>query len=388
MNYLARTAEHEVLDLCAYFPAVAIVGPRQVGKTSLVLHLAHYLDRPTMYIDLELPQDLALLQEPTLFLEQHRDKTLIIDEVQRVPHLFPVLRSLIDQHRQPGRFVLLGSASPDLIRDASESLAGRIAYFELKPLTLAETGPDTDPRQHWLRGGFPEAFLAPDQRRSLQWRQNFIQTYLERDLPMLGLRADPMLIRRLWTMLAHLHGKLLNISQLSASLGISATSVRRYLDFLEAAYLIRRLMPYPTNIGKRLVKSPKVYIRDSGILHGLLDLPDYDALLRHPVLGTSWEGYVLQEVIATLPTGREAFFYRTADGAEADIVITRGGMPDTLIEVKHSAAPSPSKGFHIAGADLGTRRHLIVYPLERSYPVSGGGIVTGVRGLRAMLTGD
>ncbi|MEZ4776413.1 MAG: ATP-binding protein [Bacteroidia bacterium] len=385
MNYLSRIAEQEILDLCAYFPAVAIVGPRQVGKTSLALHLADHLDRPALYIDLELPQDLALLQEPTLFLEQHRDKTLIIDEVQRVPHLFPVLRGLIDRHRQPGRFILLGSASPDLIRDASESLAGRIAYYELKPLTLAETGPGTDQRQHWLRGGFPEAFLAPDQRRSMQWRQNFIQTYLERDLPMLGLRADPMLIRRLWTMLAHLHGQMLNISQLAASLGISATSVRRYLDFLEAAYLIRRLMPYHANIGKRLVKSPKVYIRDSGILHGLLDLPAYDALLRHPVLGTSWEGYVLQEVMATLPAGSDVFFYRTADGAEADIVITRGGMPETLIEVKHSSAPSPSKGFHIASADLKTRRHFIVYPLERSYPVSGGGVVTGVQGLRAAL---
>lgn len=388
MSYLSRIAEQDILDLCAYFPAVAIVGPRQVGKTSLALHLADHLDRPALYIDLELPQDLALLQEPELFLEQHRDKTLIIDEVQRLPHLFPVLRGLIDRHRQPGRFILLGSASPELIRDSSESLAGRIAYYELKPLTLAETGAGTDQRQHWLRGGFPEAFLAPDERRCMQWRQNFIQTYLERDLPMLGLRADPMLIRRLWTMLAHLHGQLLNISQLSTSLGIGATSVRRYLDFLEAAYLIRRLPPYYANVGKRLVKSPKVYIRDSGILHGLLDLPTYDTLLRHPVLGASWEGYVLQEVMVILPASRDIFFYRTADGAEADLVITRGGVPDTLVEIKHSTAPSPSKGFHMVSADLKTRQHFIVYPLERSYPVSGGGIVTGVQGLLAALAQD
>ncbi|TAE59296.1 MAG: DUF4143 domain-containing protein, partial [Bacteroidetes bacterium] len=197
---------------------------------------------------------------------------------------------------------------------------------------------------------------------------------------------DPVLIRRLWTMLAHLHGQLLNMNQLAASLGISATTVRRYLDFLEAAYLIRRLQPYYANIGKRLVKSPRVYIRDTGILHSLLDLPNHDALLRHPVLGASWEGYVLQEVLALLPNGADVFFYRTADGSEADIVITRGGSPDTLIEVKHSAAPSVSRGFHIARKDLDTRQHLIVYPLERSYPLAEDIQVTGVRGLEAYLS--
>ncbi|MEZ4830133.1 MAG: ATP-binding protein [Bacteroidia bacterium] len=388
MEYITRIAEAKVLDLCAFFPAVCIVGPRQVGKTSLTRHLSDQLKQEAIYIDLELPEDLNLLQEPVLFLDQHRDKTIIIDEVQRTPHLFPILRSLIDRDRKPGRFILLGSASPELIRDTSESLAGRIAYFELKPLEFQEVTEGGNFHTHWLRGGFPESFLAPDDRRSMQWRQNFIQTYLERDLPMLGLRADPMLIRRLWTMLAHLHGELLNMERLASSLGISATTVRRYIDFMEAAYLIRRLMPWYVNTGKRLVKSPKVYIRDTGILHALLGINDYDALLKHPSLGTSWEGYVLQEVMAKLPQGADAYFYRTAGGAEANIVITRGGLPDTIIEVKHSSSPVPTKGFHIARQDLKTSKNYIVFPLDRTYAVSKEIEVMSVNRLSETLEKD
>jgi hypothetical protein len=277
-TYIPRTAESEILHLASTFPAVVIVGPRQVGKTSLAKNIIGRLQRPSLYLDLELPEDFGKLQNPALFLGPLGEQTVIIDEVQRQPALFPVLRALIDRRREPGRFILLGSASPELIRDSSESLAGRVAYFELPPLTFQEASKVVDYQTHWLRGGFPESLLADDERASLDWRENFIQTYLERDLPMLGLRADPMLVRHLWTMLAHLSGNLLNLESLGGSLGITAPTVRRYVDFLEASYLIRRLQPWFANVSKRLVKSPKVYIRDTGVLHALLNISSLQRL--------------------------------------------------------------------------------------------------------------
>lgn len=369
-RYLPRQAEKAILDLVAFFPAVVIVGPRQVGKTSLARHIADQLPRPSLYIDLEIPEERALLSEPTLFLEQHRDQTVILDEVQRLPDLFPVLRGLIDRARHPGRFILLGSASPELIRDTSESLAGRVAYFELPPFLYGEIAAVSDYREHWLRGGFPESLLSEDDRRSAQWRQNFVRTYLERDLPLLGLRADPIVVEKLWTMVAHNHAQLLNMQALAGSLGLAVNTIRRYLDFLESAYLIRRLQPFYANVGKRIVKTPKVYIRDSGILHTLLGVPDFDRLQRHLSLGASWEGYVLQEIAGLARPDDKLFFYRTADGTEADVVIARGGEPEILLEIKHSATPVPSKGFYIAQNDLGTKKNYVVYPLERDYPLS------------------
>jgi hypothetical protein len=383
--YIPRKAEKEILDLVAFFPAVVIVGPRQVGKTSLARHIAGQLTHPSLYIDLEIPEERALLSEPTLFLEQHREQTVILDEVQRLPDLFPVLRGLIDRDRRPGRFILLGSASPELIRDTSESLAGRVAYFELAPFLHGEIAAVADYRTHWLRGGFPESLLADDDRRSTQWRQNFIQTYLERDLPLLGLRADPFVVGKLWTMVAHNHSQLLNMEALSGSLGLAANTIRRYLDFLESAYLIRRVPPFFVNIGKRLVKTPKVYIRDSGILHTLLGVPDFDRLQRHLSLGASWEGYVLQEIAGWLAPQDKLFFYRTADGTEADAVIVRGGEPDILLEIKHSATPAPSKGFYIAQKDLGTKKNYVVYPLERDYPLDINTQVIGFANLNKYL---
>ncbi len=386
--YLPRKAEKEILDLAAFFPAVVIVGPRQVGKTSLARHIANQLARPSLYIDLEIPEERALLSEPSLFLEQHREETVILDEVQRLPDLFPVLRGLIDRDRRPGRFILLGSASPELIRDTSESLAGRVAYFELQPFLHSEIAAVSNFREHWLRGGFPESILAENDRRSAQWRQNFIQTYLERDLPLLGLRADPIVVGKLWTMVAHNHAQLLNIEALSNSLGLASNTIRRYLDYLESAYLIRRVQPFYTNIGKRLVKAPKVYVRDSGVLHSLLGIPDFDRLQRHLSLGASWEGYVLQEIAGMLSPEDELYFYRTAAGTEADAVIVRGGVPRILLEIKHSATPTPSKGFYIAQQDLNTSKNYVVYPLERDYPLNAKTQVIGFANLEKYLSVD
>ncbi|MCB0579614.1 MAG: ATP-binding protein [Phaeodactylibacter sp.] len=380
-TYIPRSAEKEILRLTHQYPAVVITGPRQVGKTSLVKHLAGKLPHKGVYLDLELPEDFNKLNNPALFLERLQDQTVIIDEVQRLPELFPVLRALIDRKRQPGRFILLGSASPELIRDTSESLAGRVAYLELPPFTLAEIPSGVDFMEHWLRGGFPESLLSDNDQKSLEWRFNFIQSYLERDLPLLGLGADPMLIRRLWTMIAHMNGNVLNMQTLAKSLGISGQTVRRYLDFLESAFLIRRLQPYHFNIKKRLVKSPKIYIRDTGILHALLNIGGTQQLLGHPVVGGSWEAYVLQEVYARLLQRTELFFYRTQDGTEVDLVIAPGGIPASVVEIKFSTTPKVNKGFRIAKDDLQTEKSFIICPVEEGYPIAEDIEVLGIHEL-------
>ena len=376
-QYLSRLAEKDIIRLSANFPAVAIVGPRQVGKTSLARHLAALWAEPSVYLDLENPADLNKLSDPGLFLEPLQHQTVILDEVQRVPALFPILRGLIDQHRVPKRFILLGSASPNLIRDASESLAGRIAYFELPPLSYAEVAHLTDYRTHWLRGGFPDSLLAANDQSSAEWRDYFIQTYLERDLPLLGLSVNPLLTRRLWTMLAHWNGNLLNLDALGNSLGITAPTVRRYLDFFESAYLVRRIQPWYINIPKRLVKSPKVYIRDTGILHALLAIDTFEQLQGHPAVGASWEAYIVQEIAAMLPPRHELCFYRTQDGTEADLVIVKAGIPDILVEIKYSSTPTVTKSMYVAAADLKTRRKVIVAPVAENYPLRDGFEVLG-----------
>ncbi len=372
LTYLPRNAEKEIIQLTKQFPAVAIVGPRQVGKTSLARYVADALEQKSIYLDLESPGDLNKLSDPELYLGSLPNLTVILDEVQRVPGLFPVLRGLIDKRRVPGRFILLGSASPELIQDASESLAGRIAYFEMNPFSFLEVSQKVDFRTHWLRGGFPNSLLAEDDKNSTVWREHFIQSYLERDLPLLGLNANPILTRRLWTMLAHWNGNLLKYESLSNSLGISGPTVRKYIDFFESAYLVRRIQPWFTNIPKRIVKSPKIYIRDTGILHTLLSIDSFDQLQGSPGIGASWEAYIVQEIASILPPRYELCFYRTQDGTEADLVLIKAGVPDKLVEIKYSSAPTVTKGMRIAAIDLQTRRNVIVAPVAESYPIGDG----------------
>jgi len=369
----------------SFFPAVAIVGPRQVGKTSLARALEGRWSKPLAYLDLENPVDLNKLENPGLFLEPLADQTVVLDEVQRKPDLFPILRGIIDEDRKPGRFLLLGSASPDLLRDSSESLAGRVAYLELTPFSFWEIADRFDFRRHWYRGGFPESLLAPDDELSRAWRQNFIRTYLERDLPLLGLGADPLVVERLWRMLAHVSGSLLNLEMLARSLGINGTTVRRYVDFLEAAFLVRRLLPFHPNLKKRLVKTPKIYIRDTGILHQLLGINSFFDLSGHPAVGASWETYIVEQVASSLPEWAELHFYRTHGGAEADLVITRGGKPEIVCEIKYSTTPKPARGFHSVLEDLRPKKQFLICPVEESYPLSEKLTVLSYRNIPEMF---
>jgi hypothetical protein len=380
-NFLPRRLAPEVTRLSEYFPAVGIIGSRQVGKTTLALMVTENWQRPLLFLDLENPEHFASLRQPVLFLERYADHTVVLDEVQRMPELFPVLRVLIDKERRPGRFILLGSAAPELVRQASETLAGRIAYVELSPLTLDEAGSASTFETHWLRGGFPGSLLASDDAFSFDWRRNFVRTYLERDLPQLGIAADPVLVGRFWTMLAHLSGGLSNREKLAGSLSLHAQTVQKYLQLFESSFLLRSVFPFIPNVPKRLVKSPKLYLTDTGILHYLLAVSDWQALLSHPSLGNSWETYVVNQVAALMPGGYEMYFYRTHSGAEADLVLAKGGTPEVLAEIKFSTNPTLSKGFHISRLDLKTRRHFVICPVKNAFPLQQDVEVIGLRQL-------
>lgn len=369
MAYIQRRIANEILTLLDHFPVVGIVGPRQAGKTTLAKHLVNHIQKECLYLDLEFPEDSGKLIEPQLYLEQHRDKCIVLDEIQRMPELFPLLRALIDQHRVPGRFMILGSASPHLLRQSSESLAGRIAYKELAPFHLTEILPHESFTDHWFFGGFPEAFLSADPSIRRTWLRNFIQTYVERDLPQLGFTASPAITQRLLRMLAHFHGGVWNASSFSKSLGITVPTVNRYLQFLEEAFLIHRLQPFYSNIKKRLVRAPKVYFRDSGILHYLAGIQDFDQLQGNVLIGHSWEGYVIEQIKQILPEDLSLYFYRTHHGAESDLVIVRGNTPVSCIEIKYSSQPKPSKGFRIAIQDLGTSANYVLTPKSECYNV-------------------
>ena len=322
---IARRIQQSIETSLQHFPAIGLVGPRQSGKTTLAKVIADQSEKPVVYLDLENAQDLQKLDNSQLYLEQFVDRLVILDEAQRKPELFRLLRSLIDQDRRPGRFMILGSASPALKRQASESLAGRIAYHELSPLTLDEIGPDwPNANTLWQRGGYPDSYLAATDELSVSWRNNFIQTHLERDIPALGIRIPSTTLRRFWTMLGHCHGQLWNASRLGQSLGVDSKTARRYLDLLEETFMVRQLQPFFANIKKRLVKSPKVYIRDPGLLHCLLRVHNQDDLMGNPVLGASWEGYCLEQIFAHLPSRYDATFFRTQSGAEMDLVLARG----------------------------------------------------------------
>lgn len=360
---IARRMDRQLKELLGQYPAVALLGPRQVGKTTLALALAE--GRDAIYLDLESDADRARLQEPELYLASHLDKLVILDEVQRLPGLFRNLRGLIDRSRREGRksgqYLLLRSASMDLLRQSSESLAGRIAYAELSPFDVSETGMEKLDRL-WVRGGFAESFLAKSDSQSLRWRQDFIRTYLERDIPQLGPRIAAETLRRFWTMLAHHQGSVLNAAALARGLGVDGKTVANYLDLMVDLLLVRRLQPWHGNLGKRMVKSPKVYVRDSGILHALMGLQDSEALLGHPVVGASWEGFVIENLLAIAGSDVEASFFRTSAGAELDLVLQWPGGCKWVIEIKRSLIPKLGRGFHSACEDVNPDAAFVVYP--------------------------
>ena len=367
---IRRKLENIVITQLNLFPAVALLGPRQVGKTTLALDIA--AKRPSIYLDLENPSDRDKLHDPVLYLSAQADKCVVIDEVQRAPELFQILRGLIDQNRRQGKtagqFLLLGSASLELLRQSGESLAGRIAYEELYPLNPMEI-PTDQYQQLWNRGGFPNSFLASNDTQSFVWRQNFIRTYLERDIPQLGPRIPAETLRRFWTMLAHNQSALLNASTVAAGLAIDGKTVARYLDLLVDLLLVRRLMPYINNTRKRLIKSPKVYVRDSGILHALLNLDNWDSILGHPIAGSSWEGFVIESILGNAPERVLASFYRTAGGAEIDLILELPNNEIWAIEIKHGLSPTLSKGFYQACEDIKPDKAFVVYSGSEAYPL-------------------
>jgi predicted AAA+ superfamily ATPase len=385
-----RQLEAGVLQALGRQPAVALLGPRQVGKTTLALAAGGRFasGQPAVYLDLESEADRAKLAQPELYLADHANALVILDEVHRAPGLFPVLRGQIDKGRRGGRragmYLLLGSASLDLLAQAGESLAGRVAYLELVPLTLAET-PGVDPDQLWLRGGFPESLLAASDADSLAWRRDFIRSYIEREALQFKLRLNPEQLRRLWTMLAHQQGGLLNSAALSRSLGLDVKTVNGMVELLVQLMLLRRLPSWQTNAGKRLVRSPKLYVRDSGLLHALLGIGDKETLLSHPVLGASWETWVVHNVLASAGPEVQAHFYRTAAGAEVDLLLTFANDQQWAIEIKRSLRPTLERGFHHACADLQPQQRWVVYPGRDSWRLSEDVQVVPLPGLMAAL---
>ncbi len=353
------------------FPAVALIGPRQVGKTTLALSTAN--QRNSIYLDLEAEADRVKLSDPVLYLARYPDELLILDEVHRLPNLFQELRGLIDQRRRQGKrtgsFLLLGSASIDLLRQSGESLAGRIAYLELTPLHRLEVESD-DANTLWLRGGFPDSYLARTDAASLRWRLNFIRTYLERDIPQFGPRIPAETLRRFWTMLAHAQGGAFNAAKFAGNLGVDGKTIASYLDLLVDLLLVRRLPPWHKNVGKRLVKSPKVYVRDSGIVHALLGLEAVDDVLSHPVVGASWEGFVIENLLSVIPDTVVANFYRTSGGAEVDLVLTFPKREVWAIEIKRSLSPTVEKGFYYACEDIKATQRFVIYPGMDRFPLS------------------
>lgn len=353
--------------------AVVLLGPRQVGKTTLAQELGK--EESSIYLDLEWPEDRQKLENPGLFFGKHEDKLVILDEIHRVPEIFQPLRTIIDQGRRKnkgtGRFLLLGSASLELLNQSGESLAGRVEYIDLPPLNCLEIKEDENElKQLWLRGGFPDSFLAKNEKNSLAYRMSFIRTYLEREIPQFGSRIASQTLERFWTMLAHSQGSIINASQLSRSLMLSAKSVTSYVDLFTDLLLVRKIPPYFANIKKRMVKSPKVYIRDSGLLHGLLGIRDFENLLGHPIIGNSWEGFVLENLINCSPVGTKSSFYRTSGGAEVDLVLELPGkQAPWVFEVKHGTMGKLNKGFYYAVEDINPEKSFVVHKGKDSFPI-------------------
>lgn len=373
---IVRRLEGKIKDALTRSPAVALMGPRQVGKTTL----AHAVSKniSSVYLDLEDRLDLEKVKDVVAFHAENRDKLIILDEVQRLPDVFAPLRGIIDKERRrgnkAGQFLFLGSASLDLLRQSSESLAGRIAYIELHPLDLLEY--EETKLDHinalWVRGGFPESLLAETDEHSFDWRIDFIKTYLERDIPQLGPRIPAETLSRFWTMLAHNQGTLLNAAHMARNLEVSGVTIGRYLDLMVDLLLVRRLKPWTGNLGKRLVRSPKIFVRDSGLTHALLNISSFNDLLGHPVVGGSWEGFVIENIMAVAGSRIQPYFYRTAGGAEIDLVLELPGKERWAIEIKRSAAPALSKGFHVACEDVKPSKRFVVYAGQDSFTMKGG----------------
>jgi hypothetical protein len=385
---IPRFVHSKVEAALACQASVALIGPRQVGKTTLAHEIA--ATRPSIYLDLEATADRDKLADPVLFLGKQTDKLVVLDEIHRVPALFEALRGIIDTGRRAGirtgRFLILGSAAIDLLRQSGETLAGRIAYVDIAPLTAIEVEP-TDLTRLWLRGGFPDSFLSATDGDSLDLRESFIRTYLERDVPMFGPRIPAETLRRLWTMLAHNQGTLLNASRLASGLSISAPTVTSYIDLLVDLLLVRRLPPFHANVGKRLVKSPKTYVRDSGLTHALLNIETYEDLLGHPVSGPSWEGFAIENLIVAASGRTLASFYRTAAGAEIDLLLELGGQRGTwAVEIKRGLSAKPQRGFYQALEDVQPARAFVVHAGEDSYPISEGIEAIGLRELAGLLS--
>ena len=365
-------------------PALVILGPRQCGKTTLAAQIVKKF-KQSVYLDLENPGDLAKLSDPLAFFSLHKEDLVCLDEIQRAPELFSILRSVIDKRARNAQFLILGSAGRDLIRQSSESLAGRIAYIDLTPFLLSEleAAQKGDMRQLWLRGGFPRSYLAQNLEIIFEWRQDFIRTFLERDIGMLGFRMPPARLGRLWKMCAHIHGSLLNASKLADSLGVSSHTVRSYIDLLAQTFMLRVLLPDAPNLKKRLVKSPKIYIRDSGILHALLDIRTHDDLLSHPIIGASFEGFAMENILA-YAKNYEPSFYRTSAGAEIDLILRRGRRT-LAFELKSSSVPRVSKGFWNALEDIAPDNAYVVAPVKESYPIKGDVMVSPLQEIVAKL---
>ena len=387
-----RSLQPKIFESLAKNPAVAILGPRQAGKTTLALEIGKQL--PSLYLDMESPQDRQRLQNPAAYLDTKSDKLVILDEVQQYPDLFMSLRGVIDEGRRQGRgngrFLILGSASNDLLHQSSESLAGRIQYMELaglSPLEVVRVVKDTDNASNqdqtrlWLRGGFPSSYGAGNDRQSLLWRSNFIRTYLERDIPILGPRIPAETLMRFWTMLAHCQGEIVNASKLATALGVTSVTISRYIDLMVDLLLVRRLQPWAGNVKKRLVKTPRLYVRDSGVVHALLNIKDYDELLGHPVYGKSWEGFVIENILNLLPSHVQPFFYRTTHGAEIDLVLELAPNKWWAIEIKASHTPKLERGFHEACQDFPFADKFVVYAGSDEFPIKDDVTVTSLAGI-------
>lgn len=393
---IPRQIAETLVRVLDQYPVVALLGPRQVGKTTLSLAIEKATGKPATYLDLERDSDRSKLGTADLYLASQRGRLVILDEVQRAPELFPLLRSLVDERirsgERAGHFLVLGSASPELLRQSSESLAGRIAYLELTPFTLAELSPvdgSAALERLWVRGGFPQSYLAVDDHASFEWRRHFIATYLERDLPQLGPRLPAERVRRLWTMLAHGQGDPWNAAKIAASLGVSGNTVRTYLDVLTDLYMVRQLQPWAGNSRKRLVRSPKTYVRDSGLLHRLANVPDLDTLLGHPLCGRSFEGFAIEQIVARLAPDWQTSYYRTSAQSEIDLVLEGPGKRVIAIEIKRTSTPQISRSFINACEEVGATERYFVVPQGERYPMGSDATVMPLPGiLESLRTGS